>query len=407
MAKSFKISQAPAAEEITDSFGVAAHDGEGGSVQVSGKLIRKPKPIEMINPSKVSNILSKVWRADIVKAATTPNQYLDTHCIILTAPCKEFLAIRLLFKTVDSGTPNVIAVAAVTASKTDPVTPTVGATKTNNPTTGWCDVRFGAGTTGTYPTWSTGSDLIPNTLGSNWLELPSVTPTDGDYPYVMIRLKHSGDYSYMNVGGATTPANVEQWIENRLAVGVDAVTDVSLATAATATTLHTLYGFQGIEFKTSSCMGLRVLCVGDSITQGVGAVATEGNSQYSWVPQVQAKARGLAKAVNTLNFGFGGTTTSTYFTFGRYAVDIHSPNIALYSVFSPNDGWLTSGVRGNAFYRARMFAHYCFDRQCMPVFIFLAPINHDRWANEEMNTLVSDCIDTGIPVIDCRSQILT
>lgn len=313
------------------------------------------------------------WTGD-VKLGGVRTDYTSTQCASMIAPCDNFTEVRFLLKNAEGVAPTCKIIAAVTNNLTNRITPSVGGTKTNDPTTGWCDVLQGGSTTITLPAFTTGDTRNPNGVWTDWLKLPSIAPTDGvsTRPYLLWRTKFSGPFTYWAQGSTrTTTAYPANFMDQYYNFGADRTVNPENATNVNTTTYQDSGGVFAVEFRSAKRV-LKVLCVGDSITQGVGDNSV-GNSMGSWVPKAETIAQNLGLPLNFLNYGQGGCPSVSYLAFGKQAVTNHLPAIAMYSVWTPNDSIPDATNIVTAYNRAIEFATHCLTNDCLPVFTFLAP----------------------------------
>jgi lysophospholipase L1-like esterase len=354
----------------------------------------------------INNIWARHWRGDL-NAGGVRTDYTSTQCGFVVAPCKEFTQVRFLLKNIEASAPTCKMIVAVSNTSADRITPSVGNTKTNNPTTGWVDVTDGGSTTLTLPTFVSGDNRVAATKWTDWIDLPSLAPVDGasTTPYLMFRTKFSSPYTYWAQGTTRTtigyPAN---FLDQYFSFGADRTVNPENATAANTTTFQDACGVFAVEFRSTSQV-IKVICVGDSITQGVGDNSA-GNSMGSWVPKSEATVQAMGLPLNFLNYGQGSCPSVSFLAFGKQAVTDHLPAIAMYSVWTPNDSIPDATNTLTAFNRAMNFANHCFANQCLPIFCFLAP--NDGYilaADNFRKALINRCKATGIAVIDMTPAV--
>jgi lysophospholipase L1-like esterase len=324
----------------------------------------------------------------------------------MVAPC-DFTEVRFLLKNIEAVAPTLKMIAAVTNTSADKITPSVGNTKTNNPATGWIDVTKAASTTIATPAFTTGNVRWPNAAWTDWMALSSIAPVDGlsIRPYLMWRTKFSSAFSYWAQGSTRTtlgfPANFFDQYYN---FGNDRTVNPQNATAANTTTFQDATGIFAVEFKSSKNV-VKVVCVGDSITQGVGNNSF-GNSMGSFVPYCETTAQALGMPLNFLNYGQGSCPSASYLEFGKQAVTNHLPAMAMYSVWTPNDGIPDATNTATAYTRALDFAAHCTANNVLPVFDFLAP--NDGYilaADNFRKSLITQCKASGIAIVDMTPAV--
>lgn len=356
----------------------------------------------------LGNKHTRHWIGDI-KAGGVRTDYTSTQCGFMIAPCPDFYQVRFLIKNIEATPPNLKLICAVTNNATDRITPSVGNLKTNNPATGWIDVLKGGSATIAAPAFTTGDVRFANSAWTDWMDLPSIPPTDGaslyNRPYLMFRAKWSGPFTYWAQGTTrTTIAYPPNFFDQYFSFGADRTVNPEVATAANTTTYQDSTGIFAVEFRSSKRV-VQVLCVGDSITQGVGDNLT-GNSMGSWVPKSQVKADAQGLPLNFLNYGQGACPSLSYLGFGKQAVTDHLPAAAMYSVWTPNDSIPDASNTLTAYNRAMDFANHCFTNNVLPVFDFLAP--NDGYilaADTFRKNLITKCKNSGIAVIDMTPAV--
>jgi lysophospholipase L1-like esterase len=353
-----------------------------------------------------NTVWAKHWLAD-VKAGGVRTDYTSTQCGFMIAPPPSFKRVRFLFKNIEATPPNVKMIVAVTNTSANKIEPSVGNTKTNNPTTGWVDVRFSGALTGALPPFISGNVRVPATMWSDWVDLPSIPPTDGasTTPYLMWRTKFDNPFTFWAQGTTrTTIAYPANFFDNYFNFGNDRTVNPENGTAANTTTYQDSTGIHAIEFDTGIVVH-RILCVGDSITQGVGD-NTQGNSMGSWVPKAETLARASGSLLNFMNYGQGSCPSDAFAAFGRQAVTDHLPTVAMYSVWTPNDSIPDATNTLTAYNRAMDFAAHCRSYGVQPVFAFLAP--NDGYilaADNFRKALITKCKATDIPVVDMTPAV--
>ena len=356
--------------------------------------------------SNINNIYARHWRADL-NAGGVRTDWQSTQCAFMVAPCGEFNEVRFMFKNIEAIAPDVEMICAVTNTSANKIEPSVGNTRTNNPTTGWVDVTLSGSTTIALPDFTTGDNRVPNTIWTDWIKLPSISPTDGASatPYLMWRTKCTSPFTYWAQGTTrTTIAYPANFFDQYYRFGNDTVTTPENGTAANTTTFQDATGVFAVEFRSNKRV-VKVVCVGDSITQGVGDNAT-GNSMGSWVPKSETLAMAQGLPLNFLNYGQGSCPSISFLAFGKTAVTDHLPAIAMYSVWTPNDSIPDATNTVTAYNRAMEFANHCYNNNVLPVFCFLAP--NDGYilaADNFRKALITRCKASGVAVIDLTRQV--
>lgn len=350
----------------------------------------------------INNIYHKSWKHQF-NSGFTADAY--TFSTLAKAPCSEFSHVRVILKNADA-TPAVIGglLFAVTGSNTDPVVPTTGNTKTENGATGWLTATFSGSNTVTLP--AKGSDANdPSLLYSDWMPIRSIATTDSSaYPYIMARIKATGTTTYVTHGTASTDKTHYTYAQSRRFTG-DGITTPSTMTTGFDNGTTLIHGF---EFKGSSPT-IKVLCVGDSITQGKGS-SLYGQDVYSWVPIMAESLMTAGVPVNMINWAMSGSTTAQISLFGKRAISALLPSIVFYSAFSPNDisldGDPTQASIDAQFSNACDFAYYAMSNNCLPVFTILAPTTSFTTTGDNFRkAMIARLKAAGFLVIDMRAAI--
>lgn len=301
----------------------------------------------------------------------------NTFNTIMQAPCKSFTHVRMILPNLEASPPTLegalIAVTSQAGNATQKTSPATGSTVTNDGETGWQTVTFGGAAQPVLPA-ANAHNSDPGILVSDWIPLSSIAPTDGSvFPYIIGRVKFQETVSTYTTVNFTqvTPSTVKDkdiyaetfyWVGN----GISSPSSFSPGTQQDRTPIL------GFEFLSASPV-VKIACIGDSITAGED---TSGSAidHYGWPSRAQEILAAQNVPVNFFNYGYGGATTPQILTFGKKAIDRHLPAIALYSVFSPNDGSPNSASYVNTQIRRAMeFANHCFSKGTLPVMTFLAP----------------------------------
>ena len=232
------------------------------------------------------------------------------------------------------------AVVGVSANITDNVTPTGG----------WVAC--------TWPSLTIPARIAanrPSITLSDIINLSSLTPTDGSYPYLMVRTYcGTGGYSVTGANaamGQNAQYQGRYFVSYRDGTGDYATTNQAAFTKGTA---QNLCHVTGVIFYSRGRV-VSVLGVGDSITQGAGVT---NESQNGWGPRSCASVSTTSMPVLWSNFGFTSQTSAQYFA--RLETALSSgirPQIVVYSPFSPNDGTPSqTTVNTQRAYLARFYA---------------------------------------------------
>jgi len=403
-----KISQLTATTVVTDTVAIPGADG-GNNVAIAGKYLAHPDLKRRLS-GPFSNIWTRQVKGEVVSGATST----VTASSIAKAPCTEFTHVRVVLKNMSNPIPTIdgiiLAVTNSATTDTQKVVPSVGNTLTNNPATGWVQAKFSGSTTITLPAKGSGTKQ-PGVLVSDWMAMPSITPTDGtSRPYIMARGRCSTagttSYSYLNHGTtATMDQSSENYIETFYYSG-DALSTPQNMTSASGAVETGLSFVSAFEFL-SAKRNVKILSLGDSITSGQGSTIN-GLYMYSWFPRAIEALRTNGWPVDMVSGGWPGATTQEYYEFGCDSVTTFKPDIALYSVYSPNDngGVLNQATADTQYGRAIQFADYCLQRNCLPVFVFCAPTNTMNTTDDNIRkALIARAKASGVLVCDMTTAV--
>lgn len=364
-------------------------------------------------PKRPLNNVSGIWTR-YIKHFHAAGQSLVTRTFntIVQAPCSSFTHVRLFMANLEATPPTLLgALVGVTATATtaaEKCTPRVTNTVTNNGTTGWQQVTFSGSLQPTLAAKGA-TNQYPGYIISDWIPLASVAPSDGaSLPYLLARVKFQETVSTIttvnNQSDTCADAAVKDssiYCENFHFTG-DGITTPSNFSPGSAQARSALSGF---EFM-SATSAVRVLCIGDSITGGTDGTSAGVVQNYSWCNRAQENLRTRGVAGNFINYGYGGTLTNVYADYGKLAIARHNPSIAIYSVFSPNDG----APNGQAYVDTVMataadFSAYCIANGVMPVYSFLAPGTYDASQDGWRKTIINTAKASGVRVMNLSAVI--
>lgn len=275
-----------------------------------------------------------------LQTAAAPTFNTHTWHETMSVDC-EFDAVQLVIQNVESSSYTLGgAVVGVSSNITDNVTPTGG----------WVAC--------TWPSLTIPARIAanrPSITLSDIINLSSLAPTDGSYPYLMVRTYcATGGYSVTGANAAMAQNAQYQgryFVSYRDGTGDYATTNQAAFTKGTA---QNLCHVTGVIFYSRGRV-VSVLGVGDSITQGSGVT---GESQNGWGPRACAAVSTAAMPVLWSNFGVASQTTAQYFARLETALSAGiRPQIVVYSPFSPNDGTPSqTTVNAQRAYLARFYA---------------------------------------------------
>jgi lysophospholipase L1-like esterase len=330
-----------------------------------------------------------------------------TFNTIFQCPFKEFTAVRLIYGNLEASTFTVKSIIGVSAdvgtggvsSSSKWTLPSNPGTITNDGTTGWQAVTYSGSATGTVPLKGTDTTQ-PGLLFSDWIPMTSLTPTNGaSRPFLVTRTIVPTGTTFTNLNHKTDTINKTYdnsvYCETFIASGDFVTTPASFSGGSNQSVSPVI----GVEFMVSSQI-IRVLCVGDSITQGVDNTGGVTVDYYSWVQKAGDIFYTANLPVSLINCGYSGATTTQIAAFGKLAINAHLPNMVFYPPFSPNDGTPTQTLIDTQYRRAMDFANYALSKNVLPVFIFLAPKDYSSTDDAFRKALIARCKSSGVAVCD-------
>jgi len=371
--------------------------------------IKNKIPLDNIN-----NIYTRRWKGENTTSAVGD----VTKSGIAVAPCEVFTHVRVVHQnTFDSGTAIevagvLLAVTATGTTDTEKVVPSVGNILTSGGSvgyqTGWVPVTYNNGDT-TTPTLNPRSyhgTNPSNDVGftfSDWMTLHSIVPTDrSGNPYIMWRTYYTtASHTVLNHGqGAKVTDNTnETYIQSFNASG-DNVTDPSTMTSGTASNTSSIHALEFISNKRV----VKVLCGGDSITQGQSGSTGTFDNFYGYAEYSQERFNALDFPVNMLNAGIAAGSPDISEPFMLRAIAAHKPAIVLYCPTSP--GIYTASTLEIHFRRAMSVAKAALENGALPVFTWLAPNNGPTYAQDLYRIeLRRRLIQSGIDLLDMTQDI--
>lgn len=363
---------------------------------------------------KMSTSWVRHWKGEVVNANTGADKTIHS---IVRAPVETFTHIRVLLKnnytegSIPTCTGVLLAVSNRASTTAEKIIPSVGNTISDAGTStdylnGWIQVTFNGSTTPTLPAKGSGTNDAAH-LWSDWMTLYSQSPVDdpSSKPYVLARC-HFDTASHTvldhGTGVRSLDKSRESYIESFIADG-DFVTTPEDMVTGTATRYSNIHGF---EFR-SDRRSIKYLFTGDSITQGQCGSSGIFDNAYGWVEYAQEAFIAKGLPINSINYGFAaGDTTLSQLTALR-AIDTHSPDVIVHSLYSPF-GSLTQTI-ADIFYRKAMdVCEYATRNGVLPVISYLAPQQN---ATEQYDVvrrrLIQKTKDSGLLVCDMTPAVST
>lgn len=291
----------------------------------------------------------------------------DTHTWHQTMGCDaHFDAIQIIIQH-DQASGYTLGGAAVgvSANITDNVTPTGG----------WNNVTFGGSATAAIPARVAAG--VPSITVSDVINISSLAPTDGAWPYLMIRTYcAAGGYS---VSGLSVVMSQQAQTQGRYFASYRDGTGNYATTAQASFTkgsAQSLIHVTGVVFY---CRGrvVSVVGIGDSITQGAGVT---GESQNGFGPRAYGAVSTLSAPVVWSNFGYASQPVETYFQ--RFEALIAAglkPHVAVFAPFSPNGGAPNQTRTNIVRSRLSRFLALCDENRIIPILWTGAPNTAAAW----------------------------
>lgn len=228
---------------------------------------------------------------------------------------------------------------------------------------------------------------IPALAWSDWMRVAALPPRDGALPWLMCRARFDGPacaafptLPHMLSYNAT-PAH-----RGRQSWGFQADADQVLTGGG-------LRGCQPdgaiiphlVQYYTRA-RGATVLCIGDSLTNGLGALCPVS----SWGMRATAAISAPHCPVSYVNSGWNGQSSPEFYRNGHGLLAADMPEIVCIATYSPNDVFFGDGSQANAdaaFSRALDLAHHVIRGGGTPVLIAPAP-----WGGGPINDAVRQTI---------------
>jgi len=334
----------------------------------------------------------------------------------------DFDAVRLVYFNHMSNATAIKAIVAATetadSSTQDNISsPTVGGTLYNvldstTDTYGWRSVTWGGASTLTAAAAATPTGQVPNAPAcgllpsistSDWIPLRSVPRADGGtLPLVMVRIYVDGatnQFSFVSDGTklplmrTPTAANRGRIIQVSSAFG-DGTSNITLKPSSLGTTMQTF----GIQYRCRR-RGVTVLFVGDSITENNALVADRFSN---WGHRACADLSTADRPITAFNAGASSQVTTTYWQHAKQVMAQAKPDVACYSVWSPNNGPYTDAALTryktmNMLAQAQDFVDYCQQSGVTPILVTGIPYSsmtsstdpERKWLIAEINKMAS------------------
>lgn len=272
---------------------------------------------------------------------------------------------------------------------------------------GWRSVTWGGASSVTAAAATTPAGQIPNTPAmpyvipsinvSDWIPLRSVPRADGGaLPLLLLRFYIDGaanafgyaadstKYLLMRTPTAANRGRVIQMGN----IGNNGVTNPAFKPSSLGTTAIPF----AVRFRCRR-RGVTVMFVGDSITENNALVA---DSMSNWGLRACADLSTPDFPVASVNCGCSSMPTTTFWQHGKQMLNAIKPDIAIYSVWSPNnqpftDAALTRYKATNMLAQAQDFVDYCQQNGVTPILLTGIPyVSMTASTDPERKWLVSE-----------------
>lgn len=341
----------------------------------SGGTFNPPQPPftldtrDLLLPPTVWNIESKRIAGSPTAGNALGATARDWH---LTGFCEQgFDAVRLIMLSAEAANNVAGASASIAASANvaSPITPT-GA---------WTIFTWTGAGTFTMPTGAAGAFAA---LASDWMPVQSIARNDSpavNLPVFMLRIHFPpgpGTYTYTNDTSTSVAFNTPELLNNRrwsrfVQTGIDSVT-----TPASFTNISEGNTFPSciVQFRSRGRVA-SVLYSGDSLIAGSLTTSRMLGAGLLSVLNLSAPD---SFALGYVGNGWSGQTTTQSLANAKTLITACQPNIAMWNVYSSNDGGLSQAVADAQFLRAMDFVAYARAAGAIPVLVTPQPLNTEN-----------------------------
>jgi len=272
---------------------------------------------------------------------------------IRVAADADFTHVRLVIPNLEAAAVTLCTgIVAATANTTSKITPT-GA---------WATVTVAGSATFTLPARVSAQE--PSYTVTDWIRLDSIARDDGGtLPLAMARLfiPQASNATFSATGGLSSGfdalyPDALAWQTRQQVDGV--TTPASLTSTSEGTTV----AFHTLQFR-SAVPNCTVLGIGDSITSGFSGTVQQNNWGWRAVQALQV----AGSRVSWMNGGVNGQTTTQYLARGKSLAAAMSPQIVVYSAFSPNDGTPNATIINTQWANVLEFLDWASSNRYVPV----------------------------------------
>ena len=219
----------------------------------------------------------------------------------------------------------------------------------------------------------TANPHLPSLAWSDWMRVSALPPDEGVLPWLMCRARFDGPACAALPGLPhtqsfnTTPAH-----RGRQSWGFQADADQVMAGGW-------LHGCQPhgaiiphIGHSYARARGATILCIGDSLTNGLGGLCPVSG----WGMRASVALSAPHRPVSYVNSGWNGQSSSEFYRNGHALLAPDMPEIVCIATYSANDVFFGDGSQSNAdaaFSRALELAHHVIHGGGTPVLVTPMP----------------------------------
>jgi len=252
-----------------------------------------------------------------------------------------------------------------------------------------------------------GATNVPIRMYSDWVRIPSVSRIDGGTrPILMARHLSDNAGTYRCASAVWSTFSGITGNPKIVTIGQSGVDSVTTPAALSSPVTINLLTPDAVQYYTRS-LGFSVVAIGDSLTQGYGGTS----SIQSWAYTACLGLSTVDKPISFWNQGWQGQTSTNYWSNGYTAIKGAKPDVAVISVWSPNDG-LTQATADAGWSRAMDLTQYCIKQGITPVLMGPLPWGNITTAAQEtarlsVRTRMLNAWSQGIAVLDWENTMGT
>lgn len=260
--------------------------------------------------------------------------------------------------------------------------PTANMTGFPTPTGTWTTFTWSAA--GSINLSNSSSNQLYNAVVSDWMSGANITSVarddGGTYPMFMVTIHNpfgAGAYTYTFEGQGSTAFDTDPLTSGRrwfkaFQSGIDGVTT---PTAFTQTVESNNINPIILQFRTRGRV-LSFMGSGDSIMGGSLTTSNMLGPGFRSAVAVSSSAF----PVQYMGSGWASQTSANYLANAKTLITTANPQVCAYSVFSPNDGAISSTTVATSLRQAFDFIAHCRANDCVPILVTPTPDNSDNLA---------------------------